>query len=278
MKRVVVAFVLVVGSVVGAAPSAQAVREADPVQALKEQYVKGRGVRVVTAIKMSAQHQVLSSRQAGVFQFDGRGQAASDFTERVRFPEDFLDSLPKETRDTYRSERLPMRLIKVLRTGYLSGAVVADDLPKGKSWVRYRWTDLSPSGTLLDIMDAATLRTLMDHATSRRGGVVKGSVTTSRLASVSPSFSEQFGPAGTSRDGRDGKVTYTLWLDSRGLVERLAARAAMPFAGKTLTISMDSRFSRWGGKVSISAPPKEKVIGREKLGKSVPVEPPGLLD
>jgi hypothetical protein len=172
-------------------------------------------------------------------------------------------------------DQAPMRVISSGYDDYVSGPLVDDALPKGTSWVRYRYSNLPASDPLLDALDPATLKTLMTHRTSWHDGVLKGSIKTDKLAKGSPSFAaSSFG--GPSRSGRVGTVSYTLRLSPAGLVERVSAKAVLPFYDESMWVESETRYSAWGRQVTVLLPLEGDVIDRGELGDKVPYQLPNI--
>ncbi|WP_424533666.1 hypothetical protein ACOZ38_25355 [Sphaerisporangium viridialbum] len=278
MKGIVSALVLAASVVMAAITPAQATSETDPVAALKAQFTTGNGVRIATSIRMTfPDDRPAESRQAGVIKFDPRGQAASDITENVHYSKRFLDLYPEKLREQLLADNSPTRMITVGRVGYASSAGFAGDLPHGKKWVRYVPVDQAPWGTVMDILETPTLEAIMKGVTTDRAGVLRGSIKTQQLATVSPSFREQYGAVEVSAGKGADRVTYALWLDSRGLVKRLTTDVTLPFQSDFIKVSTDSTFTRWGARVSVSAPPEKLVVDHEDVRKKVTGQPLGIL-
>jgi hypothetical protein len=85
---------------------------------------------------------------------------------------------------------------------------------------------------------------------SRKGNVVTGSVTLKELKAVSA----WIGAANTGRENESVKIAYTLTLSSAGLVSRVRTSFTLLKDGELNVVTVDSRYTGWGGKVSIKAP------------------------
>ncbi|MEV0233414.1 hypothetical protein [Nonomuraea sp. NPDC050786] len=276
MKRSIVGVVVVAGMVQLATTPAQAATKIDPVKALTSELAAGRAVNVRSTVKVTfARDLVTTSDLEGTIGFGPRGATASDVAQTLRYSEKLRRSMMKASpEETEALQEGPIRMISSGDASYVSGPVVDDALPEGTSWVRYRRTELPASNLLLEILEPATLKTLLAHRTSYRDGVVKGSIKATKLAAVSSSFASRFGTR--FKKGRDGKISYTLWLGPAGLVERLSAKAVLPRAKGSVTIESSSRYADWGRQVTVLLPLRGEVIDREQVADDVPYQAPGI--
>ncbi|GAA2390903.1 hypothetical protein [Nonomuraea africana] len=273
MKRIIIGLALTTGvALVGAAP-AQAAPKADPVKALKAQFTPGKGVTFSSVVRMGGSGETLiTTRENGTIGFDKSGPAASDITFKMQLDPTLKALLEEEDQASFAVLAKPTRTISVKGKTYVSGSMVAQVLPEGKTWVRYTGAASTNrgEGAFLDVFEPATLKTLVAGASSYRNGVAKGTISTAKLRSVSRTF----------RSGGDSigakKITWALWINAKGQVTRVSAKMAVPMRGVTLEMTQDSRFSGWGAKVAISAPPSAQVVDSKDLGEDAPT--PGLPD
>ncbi|MFE3447568.1 hypothetical protein ACFXJ8_01425 [Nonomuraea sp. NPDC059194] len=274
MKRTIIGLALTTGvALITAVPAQAAAPKADPVKALKAQFVSGKGVTFSSIVRMGGSGETLiTTRENGKIGFDRSGPAASDSSFKVQIDPTLKSLLDDETRTMYAALAKPTRAISVKGKTYLSGSMVADVLPDGKTWVRYpgATTANSGDGTFVNIFEPATLKTLLAGASSYRNGVAKGTISAAKLRSVSRTFRA----GGNVIDAK--KITWALWINSKGLVTRVSAKMAVPMRGVTLEMSQESRFSGWGAKVSIVAPPSAQVVDAKELGEDAPT--PGIPD
>ncbi|WP_101786416.1 hypothetical protein [Nonomuraea indica] len=275
MKRTIVGVAVAVGVAQLTAVPAQAATQPDPVNALQAESGRGKAVNFrSTATVTYARGLSATSEVEGTIGFGPRGAAASDVTHTLRYSEDMLRRMLKQQpEETEALQEGPIQAISTRGVSYVSGPLVDQALlSNGAGWVRYRRADLPPSDLLLDVLDPATLKTLLRHRTSVRDGAVKGSIKATKLAAVSSAFASRFG----TRIGRRGTVTYTLRLGPTGLVERVTAKAVLPYANTTLGVESDTRFSAWGREATVHLPLEGDVIDKEQVADTVPARIPGI--
>ncbi|NUW37034.1 hypothetical protein HTZ77_37375 [Nonomuraea sp. SMC257] len=277
MNRAILGAVAIAGAVQLTAMPAQAASTIDPVKALKAELTRGRAVNVQATAKMTfTPTLVTTSSLEGTIGFDQRGAAASDVAQTVRYSKDLLRSMMRLDREeTEALQEGPVQMISSRTASYVAGPVVDRALQMQKAgWVRYRNTELPPSNLILEVLEPNTLKTLLAKPATVRDGVVKGSVKTSKLAAVSPAFASRFGTH--SKKGRDGKVSYTLWLGPTGLVERVSAKAVIPFYNGSVQVESSTRFQDWGRQATVLLPLEGDVIDQGQVKDSVPQDVPGI--
>ncbi|WP_188191606.1 hypothetical protein [Nonomuraea sp. SYSU D8015] len=276
MKRTIVGVAVVAGLAQLAATPAQAAPRIDPVKALKAELTRGKAVNVQATAKVTyRQGMYATSGLEGTIGFDTRGAAASHVAHTLQYSEALLRNMMKERpEETEALGQGPVNMISSGQTSYVGGPVVAEALPEGTSWVRYGGTDVPSGNLLLDVLEPATLKTLMDRRASWKDGVVKGSIKTTDLAKVSSSFASRYGSA--SVKGRTGKISYTLWLSPNGLVERLAAKGDLHFKNSSVQVESETRYTEWGREVAILLPLEGDVIDKNQVEDDVPAEVPGI--
>lgn len=264
MKRIVVSLALALGAVPATAAPAQAAPAKDPVDALKAQYAGRTGVQVTTVRKMTfPKDRTLTLHETGAARFGASGPVAWSLTANRQYNDAFLAGLKEQDRTALEEDRGPVRTVWVRRTKYVAGENFPGRMPENKTWARSSEPLLVLDGPLLDVFEPRTLKTLLADAASSRDGVVKGSITTTKLVSLSPSAAEQYGPRGRFKNGRKATIDYTLWLDANGLVKRLLATTSLPYYDFSVKISSDTHYRGWGEKAAIYAPPAYEVIDRD---------------
>ncbi|MET7336306.1 hypothetical protein [Nonomuraea sp. NPDC005650] len=230
----------------------------DPVRALKAILASGQGVQFTeTATILDGTDERAERRRTGVFEIGEKGGVkALDVTT---------------TGGEHGRERIIGFNHDIGGTAYRSGGLVGTLLPKGKVW----WEDrhqlhlwhrelLGDDEQAVNPTEPATLAALVKNG-QLSGNVLTGTITFKELEKVSTWMSH------SARGGFEAgtKLSYTLTLTSAGLVSRVQstytaadsphgpARGALgELAGRTLHV--DTRYSRWGSKVSIKAPdPRE---------------------
>ncbi|TMR21549.1 hypothetical protein ETD86_14675 [Nonomuraea turkmeniaca] len=277
MKRTVVGAAVVAGLALAATPAQAATPKIDPVKALKAELAPGKAVNVLATAKVTySWRQVVTSELDGTIGFGARGVAASDVAHTQRYSEDLLRQRMKlRPEETEALQQSSTRMISSGDVSYVSGPVVEVALQRADaSWVRYDGVALPPSNLLLEVLEPDTLKTLLADRTSSRDGVVKGSITTKKLASVSDAFVERFGSP--AKKGRAGKISYTLWLRADGLVERVSAKGVLPVGKASVQVESDTRFMDWGRQVTVLVPLRGDVIDRKSVEDDVPAGVPGL--
>ncbi|MGI5491454.1 hypothetical protein [Microtetraspora malaysiensis] len=248
MRRAITILVACGALLAGAAP-AQAVTK-NPVQALKAVLAPGHGMHFTETTTFSdGDVERTERRRKGVFEFNAKGDVkALDVTT---------------TGGEYGAERVIGFNHDIGGTSYRSGGLVGKWLKKGKTW----WKDshqlhlwhtelLGYDEQLVNPAEPATLAALLKNG-QRSGDTIIGAITFKELEQVSR-WAEHSTHVGWDPDTR---LTYTVTLTSAGLVSRV--QSTFTFAdgldelvGKTLHV--DTRYRRWGDKVSIKAPDHQK--------------------
>ncbi|MGJ6966774.1 hypothetical protein ACSDR0_33155 [Streptosporangium sp. G11] len=254
MKRMIVSIsaATAVALVTGAPAQAQ-VAPADPVKALKSQFVAGKGVKFTDRTTMIEDGEGKPYlRRTGSFQFGRGGIVASDISSKDAGPADDPLDPPASA-----------RTIRIGTTSYSQGGTYRDKMPRGKSWYK------DPDGMtgdvdgwfsqLVNVAEPATLTSLLKGA-KKTPTSYSGTTTFGRLAKVSPWFRATL----PLRSSDKTVVTFKLTVDRNRLPQRLTT--SFPVTGifdsagwEGKTISVETRFTGWGARVSIKAPPANKV-------------------
>ncbi|MEU7896757.1 hypothetical protein AB0B45_28345 [Nonomuraea sp. NPDC049152] len=266
MKRTIIGLALTTGvALITAVPAQAAAPKADPVKALKSQYVAGKGVKTSSTIRMSISGDpIITTRESGVSEFGTSGVAASDKTMKFSISPIVASALDDEEEGQALKDlvRTPTRQIDIKRWSYLSGGLVAGSLPEGKTWVRGPRVNASPLGPEVDLFTPGTLKALLASASSVKNGVAKGTIKVGHLPSR---------PAGFKASQ---KLTWALWFDGKGLVSRFTTKISLPAGrGEKLDFTADSRFSGWGSKVKVTEPAAETWVDAKDLDKGIPTVP-----
>ncbi|MFI9595297.1 hypothetical protein [Nonomuraea sp. NPDC052265] len=237
MRKTMITALAACACVLTATAPAQAAPK-DPVRALKGKLATGHGVRFTETTMLSGPKKAKIQSRKGTFQFDAKGVAASDITATSV-------GRPRE------------RTISVGKVSYTSGGMWEERLPEGKSWLKGNGLLGGGSGfygQVINPVEPTTMAALVKKG-RLRGSTLTGKITFKELEKVS----RWFGASIPLRMHDDTKVSYTLTLTSAGLVSRVRSSYAATgifdtdrFEGGTITI--DSRFTGWGAKVSIKAP------------------------
>ncbi|MEQ4715117.1 hypothetical protein [Nonomuraea sp. B19D2] len=261
MKRILAGLALTTAAaLVTATPAAQAA-PVDPVKALKKQFVPGHGVRISekTRLTVNGKSSGATTRTSGTFEFGKTGVVASDVKNHATGSDKSLAAL-----------FTPPRTITVGGYSYLQGGAFSEDLPEGKTWVRY--PGQASGGTynqVIDIFDPKVLKAIVSHAKSFKGGTYKGALTYKELAKVYGG--KLSGPLGKI------KIEYALKVNSKGLATQLTSGWTMDLGvlGKTRSVT-ETRYTGWGSRVKIKAPDKDLWIDVADLSEDsqIPQEIP----
>ncbi|MFD9942070.1 hypothetical protein ACFWYW_48970 [Nonomuraea sp. NPDC059023] len=272
MKRAVVGVLL---AQLVAVP-AQAAPGTDPVTALRAALIRGKGVNFEFAAKVDhGQGLRYTLNLEGTAGFGPEGEIASDTSQQMRYSKAAVRGLKEfGLVEEAALEEAPLRVISSRYVDYVAGPRFADVLPEGTHWVRYRHTDLPSTNPLLEVLEPATLKALLAHRTSWRGGVVKGTIKGDKLVKVSDAFAARF--RGYSFGKPLSTISYTLRLSTAGLVERATVKAVMHhWRGSVFRVETDTRYSDWGRQVTVALPLESEVLGQDQLKDKVPEQVPG---
>ncbi|MEV0235680.1 hypothetical protein [Nonomuraea sp. NPDC050786] len=234
MKRVL-AGALAAATLITASPAQAAV---DPVKALKKQLVAGHGVKVSeTDRATSSDHKTDATfRMTGVLEFGASGIVASDFTVR------YVSRKRK-------ADPMPMRWVSVGRDIYLQST---SGLPEGKTWVHLDLRGPLISFQPTDLSRPVVLKGLIAHAKTAKAGVYRGSITQEQVRRLN-------GKSGTG-------FAYRLDIGPKGLPERLITDEKLDFGTYGwMRDAVTTRYTDWGTKVTIKAPPEEQVVDSKDL-------------
>ncbi|MGI5485921.1 hypothetical protein [Microtetraspora malaysiensis] len=264
-------------------------RPTDPVSALAKQFKVKRGVHMTSATKTSIGGMPgLKSRTEGDLQFGPSGIVASDLTTRNDFGNLFQDD------EDLQGLNQPMRTITINKTAYISGGIFGDIIPSDKTWLRVPGaSSASPdSSQFVNVFDARSLRAVLATTKAKGNGgtldgtrttVYRGSITLKQLAAASPAMKKQL----TGLDAKSGKtmLNWKMWVGADQLVRRVTTAVTFTIKSKKMSFDMDltgdTKFTKWGSKVSITAPPASEVATSADIDGSVPEVPtiitPGMM-
>ncbi|MEU7831494.1 hypothetical protein [Nonomuraea sp. NPDC049129] len=279
MKRTVVGAILIAGLAQLVATPAQAAPRVDPVKALQAALTRGKGVNIVSTVKVDQGRGFYYTVDVdGTVGFGPQGETAADTSQRLRFSKTMMSGLKKlGMAEDAALEETPLRVISSGYDDYVSGPQFADALPQGTNWVRYSATDQPASNPPLEVLEPATLKALLAHRTSWRDGLVKGTIKADKLVKVSRSFASRF--RGYSISKPVSTISYTLRLSAAGLVERVTARGVLHhWKGSLLRVESDTRYSGWGREVTVLLPLRGEVLDQEQLEGKVPYQVPGAFN
>jgi hypothetical protein len=280
LKRYIAGLACAATAVLGApalASTAHA-QAADPITALKGQLKDGNGVTYVDIMKtQGSSKNTIAGHRKGELQFSTSGISASDHTTQLRFEEGALDlSFGEDEHDTTEEEKKlsklfaglaePERVVRIKKKAYLSGGVFGQFLPQDKPWLGYPGDTLGVTGSmgqLINVAEPATLKTLLAHATVKKPAAYAGKITFGELQKVSPWFRASHDGLKLSGEQAKTTINWKLFLNADRLPARLATSYTQFSSGPTWTV--DTRYTNWGSKVTIDAPPADQVATMKEL-------------
>ncbi|GAA2891664.1 hypothetical protein GCM10010517_56040 [Streptosporangium fragile] len=254
--------------------SAQRVRAAaDPVSALKRQFRTHRGVRLTENTKIIGQGgkpRTIVTRRDGVLEFGRSGPVASDLTTAFTLPTEDGELKGLST---------PSRTISVKGVSYTSGGVYTDAMPEGKKWLRTRGASVSlvsPMQQIISTVEPGTLKATLAHTAAKRPGgtwdgtrttVHSGTITLTELYRASPAVRAMLGKKPTGRSATL-PVTWKIYIGSDRLVRRVVSSYTESTRGLNsteLTYVNDTRYTGWGMRSAVKAPPADQVADFDEL-------------
>ncbi|MFC4111717.1 hypothetical protein [Nonomuraea zeae] len=221
----------------------------DPVKALKAQLVPGKGVKVTESSGITVDFTVddqtmqvrVNTRTVGTLAFGKGNVAAADLSVRT-------SSRPKVT-------RAPYRVIAEGKNAYVTNAGIANALPSGRSWIQSKTS--ARENVILDMgVTPADLKFMLSNASEVATGEYEGTATLAEFRH--------------DKSAGEGDVKFHLYFDKRNLLTRSVVDTTILPDGDTtaydqMIFHSDTKYSGWGAKVKISAPPAGKVISEKRL-------------
>ncbi|MEV0380127.1 hypothetical protein [Nonomuraea sp. NPDC050643] len=261
MKRILTGVALATTAALATATPAMAAAPKEPVAALKQVYAAGKGVKFTerTTVGKGGTRDVFV-RRSGTLQFGKPGIAASDITGKFNISLSDLGELPEgETGEMLKAMATPERTVRVGTTSYLSGGIWASMLPEGQTWFK---AAKGPTGGLtgtfgqpLNLAESATLKTLLKGAKPISGGYA-GKTKVSDVWKVSPWLRASW-LSKPSAKALKSTISWKITVNSAGLPTRLVSTFNGAVLGGEDVVSVDTRYTGWGGAVSIKAPKEE---------------------
>jgi hypothetical protein len=266
VKRVIAGIAAAMVTMSVAATPVQAAT-ADPVKALKSRFVAGKGVKftdVATLVEFTGNTTFL--KRTGSFQFGRAGIVASDVTAKLTTSE--ISAIPS---NLSWSLNRPERTIRIGTTSYYSGGPWAP--PKGKTWIKHPH-GMSAGfsgwyGQLVNVAEPATLKTLITKG-KRTGRTYSGTISFGALEKISPWMRN----VSLTRLGSDktAVLRFRLTLGADRLPQRLVtvypgSTHVSAAVGEDRRLSVETRYTGWGSRVTVKAPPAGKV---ENMGSREP--------
>ncbi|WP_433512606.1 hypothetical protein ACQP2T_54315 [Nonomuraea sp. CA-143628] len=281
-----IAGAVAVSALAVAAPAYAQAKPADPVAALKKQFVAGQGVKFAerTSIKIGGESYTQADRQ-GVIGFDAKGIAGAENTRTpILTPQERARLKKMAAKDASVADAVDLLteriyLVSVGRRMYVNGGLYSTLVPENKSWVGMNGSPSSAAygDQLINVFEPATLKYLLAKTKTVRGAQYRGSITFAELYKLSPTFREQIAMKPTGKPAKT-VISWRLTLDAQKLVKRLAISWSMKATKKaTLHATTESRYTEWGTAVNVTAPPSDQVADIKDLTKKAP-EPPAAID
>jgi len=249
MKRIGAVLALAVAATLVTVAPAQAA-PVSPVKALKKQLSPGHGVRISETSHTSSGKTKLTAITTGVLEFGKSRVIASDLKTRYKGM-------------AVGAGFSPARTISVGGYTYAQGGVFSESLPEGKTWTRYSGAPITSFNQLIDIFDAKVLKVVLAKAKVVKGDY-RGVITAKELLKLH----------GQKISGKEGqiKIKYVLDTDARGLVSRVTTGYTMSFGvlGSVKSL-VETRFTGWGARIKVKAPPKSQWLDVKDLGEDTEV-------
>ncbi|MFI6455663.1 hypothetical protein ACIBF6_29370 [Streptosporangium amethystogenes] len=266
MKQVIAGVAVATVTTFVAATPVQAAAT-DPVKALKSQFVAGKGVKftdVVTLVEFTGNTSFF--KRTGSFQFGRAGIVASDVSaKRTTDAPETSDIIP------WALDR-PERTIRIGTTSYYSGGPWTP--PKGKTWIKHP-NGMSAGfsgwyGQLVNVAEPATLKALITRG-KRTGRTYSGTISFGALERISP-WLRNVSLVRLSENSKAAVLRFRLTLGSDQLPQRLitvypGSTHVSAAVAEDRQLSVETRYTGWGSRVTVKAPPAGKV---ENVGKREP--------
>ncbi|MFI7450618.1 hypothetical protein ACIBQX_24200 [Nonomuraea sp. NPDC049714] len=251
MKGIIAGLALGASTLVTVAPAQAA--PISPVESVKKQLSPGHGVRIsMTSRSFTDGKPNVVTRVTGSMAFGRSGVVASDLSVRYTSGK----GTKKSDKDLIASLH-SSRTIVIGEQAYVRGGLHSEYLPEGKKWLRSPARHAADHYPLIDIFDAELLKKLVAGA-KQVNGDYRGTITIRDLAKS----------RGQKVDDRVAKVKvgYLLDTDSKGLVSRTVSEYTLNYGvlGSSRN-HMETRFTGWGAKVKIKAPPESQWIDAKDL-------------
>ncbi|MFB4293636.1 hypothetical protein ACBI99_38790 [Nonomuraea sp. ATR24] len=246
-----------------AAPAQAAGAAPDPASALKRQLRHEHGVRVTETTRYSfgTKAKPAGTRITGRVQLSPSGPVAADLSWRDL------------------GESRSHRVIRVRKDVYVSRSHVSGPVPSGKNWIIYPdrhrgrfGRDLAGDASLqpIDVYDPALVKALLKCSTSKAvpgGRLYRGTMSYAELRKTAKGTLVNWssGKAITARS--KGKVSWQLWTGRDGLLKRLVTNDTAGTGKNPLVKRSDTRYTGWGFRLAVTAPPADEVITEAALLK-----------
>ncbi|MBG0813507.1 hypothetical protein [Planomonospora sp. ID82291] len=249
--------------------SAQAA-PADPANALRQQFKAGHGVQITQTARTVVDGTTgFTFAAKGRLQFGPTGPVAYDITTRMTTTAKGAGNQGDEESSAFGSLD-PYRTINVGNRVYVSGGAYGKQLPEGKTWVSFKGGPVYAPAP--DVLEPAVLTALVKAPAgrhSRDGLRHQGTLTYAELYKISSSFRTSIGARPTDELGKS-RFSWRLWLDGKGLPRRVTVSEALSAEESSMTSTVETRYTGWGSKVTVTAPPADQVVDAKDLPAELP--------
>ncbi|WP_049557867.1 hypothetical protein [Nonomuraea sp. SBT364] len=256
-----IAPVLIASAPVATSPAIAQASAPDPVGALKRQLRDEHGVRISETTRYFYGEKTSRSgtRINGRLRLGRSGPVAADLTWR---------DLPAAK---------PHRVIRVRDDVYVSRSHHSGPVPDGTNWIIYPehhrgslGRDLAEDASLqpIDVYDPALVKALLNCSTSKPvpgGRLYRGTISYPALRKAAQGTLVNWTSGRPITARSKGKVSWQLWAGRDGLPKRLVTTDTAGTAKNPLVKRSDTRYTGWGSRPVITAPPAGEVISEAAL-------------
>ncbi|MEU6743973.1 hypothetical protein [Streptosporangium sandarakinum] len=276
MRRwVVLAVAVLAGSApVTATPAVAQADAPDPARAIKRQLRSEHGVRISETDRFYFGAKSTTSgsgtRITGRLRLAPSGPVAADLTWRD-LPAPKAGRLPPGKQTSH-------RMIRVGGNTYDDAAhYPGGPVPEGKKWIRFPDAhrgrtnrDMARDASLqpIDLYDTSLMKTLLKCSKIERvsGGLLyRGTLSRKELGRLSKGAFIDWTSGRPVGAKSKGKVSWRLWTDRTGLPKRLVTADTVGEGKDPLVKRSDTRYTGWGSRPVITAPPADEVIDEADL-------------
>ncbi|MFI6324302.1 hypothetical protein ACIBG8_42715 [Nonomuraea sp. NPDC050556] len=228
-------------------------------------FADGRGVTVseTSHYKLARDKITYTTLAAGVIGFSDSAAVTHDLTRTFKITPEMEKELSEQELEYARQ---PLREIKVGRYTYVN-PFEWGPMPAGTKWVRFggnaHWgSEGQRANQLVDVFDPAVLKRVLSRATLVGDGEYRGVLRRKDL----PLFTDAH------------SIAFRLFLDHERRPIRLFTEFTedayvlnddeTDLVRTTAHVVVDTRYTQWGRKVHVVAPPKNEVVDFNKLDPS----------
>ncbi|GIH75108.1 hypothetical protein [Planobispora longispora] len=265
--------VLIASVPVAAGPATAQTGPPDPAHAIKRQLRSEHGVRISETNRyfFGRKSAVSGSgtRINGRLQLAPSGPAAADFTWRT-LPPPGGKGLPSKKSESY-------RVIRVGADVYDDSDQYPGPVPDGKKWIRFpnhhrgaaaRDMARDASQQPIDVYTPSVLKAVLKCSTGKPvpgGFLYRGSMSYQEMRKISGGAFISWASGRPVGSKSKGKVSWQLWTGRDGLLKRLITADTVGEGRDPLVKRSDTRYTGWGFRLVIAAPPADEVIDEADL-------------